>query len=32
VQPLNVLQSSKGGKIMLGDFERSEILKLALAL
>jgi hypothetical protein len=32
VPPPNVPQSSEGGKVMLVDFERSEILKLALAL
>jgi hypothetical protein len=32
VRPPNVLQSSEGGKVMLVDFERSEILKLAPAL
>jgi hypothetical protein len=32
VRPPNVLRSSEGGKVMLVDFERSEILKQAPAL
>jgi hypothetical protein len=32
VRPPNVLRSSEGGKVMLVDFEQSEILKMAPAL